>query len=53
MFYCLDEKILRKMLLEEDTIDWSSYFIIAGNFTRCVENIHYITSLKLAPHISI
>ncbi|XP_077439098.1 glycine N-acyltransferase-like protein 3 [Vanacampus margaritifer] len=30
MFYCLDEKILREMLLEEDTIDWSTYFIIGG-----------------------
>ncbi|XP_019726035.1 glycine N-acyltransferase-like protein 3 [Hippocampus comes] len=29
MFYCLDEKILREMLLEEDTVDWSSYFVIA------------------------
>ncbi|XP_061645447.1 glycine N-acyltransferase-like protein 3 [Phyllopteryx taeniolatus] len=29
-FYCLDEKILRKILLEEDTIDWSTYFTIGG-----------------------
>ncbi|XP_051935613.1 glycine N-acyltransferase-like protein 3 isoform X1 [Hippocampus zosterae] len=25
-FYCLDEQILRKMLLEEDVIDWSADF---------------------------
>ncbi|KAM9809906.1 glycine N-acyltransferase-like protein 3 [Syngnathus typhle] len=30
MFYTSDEKVLRKMLLEEDLIDWSNYVIIGG-----------------------
>ncbi|XP_019726039.1 glycine N-acyltransferase-like isoform X3 [Hippocampus comes] len=34
-FYCLDEKMLRKMLLEEDAIDWSADFTF-----ECFDNSH-------------
>ncbi|XP_073337871.1 glycine N-acyltransferase-like protein 3 [Pagrus major] len=29
-YYSMDEEILRKMLTEENAIDWSTYFLIAG-----------------------
>lgn len=31
-YYSMDEQILRKMLSEENAIDWSTYFLIAGEF---------------------
>ncbi|KAM4607987.1 glycine N-acyltransferase-like protein 3 [Polymixia lowei] len=29
-YYCMDEQVLQKMLAEENTIDWSTYFLIGG-----------------------
>lgn len=29
-YYCMDEQILRKMLTEENAVDWSTYFLIGG-----------------------
>ncbi|XP_059215937.1 uncharacterized protein LOC131993889 [Centropristis striata] len=29
-YHCTDEQILRKMLTEENAIDWSTYFLIGG-----------------------
>uniref|UniRef100_UPI0037E99830 glycine N-acyltransferase-like protein 3 n=1 Tax=Semicossyphus pulcher TaxID=241346 RepID=UPI0037E99830 len=29
-YYCMDEQVLRKMLTEENAIDWSTYFLIGG-----------------------
>ncbi|XP_074532157.1 glycine N-acyltransferase-like protein 3 [Halichoeres trimaculatus] len=29
-YFCMDEQILRKMLTEENAIDWSTYFLIGG-----------------------
>ena len=31
-YYSMDEEILRKMLTEENAIDWSTYFLIGGEF---------------------
>ena len=31
-YYSKDEEILRKMLTEENVIDWSTYFMIGGEF---------------------
>lgn len=31
-YYSTDEQILRKMLAEENSIDWSTYFKFGGEF---------------------
>lgn len=28
--YCTDENALRKMLVDADVVDWSTYFVIGG-----------------------
>lgn len=31
-YYCTDENALRKMLVDADVFDWSTYFLIGGQF---------------------
>lgn len=31
-YYCTDEDALRKMLDDADVIDWSTFFVIGGQF---------------------
>ncbi|XP_061816062.1 glycine N-acyltransferase-like protein 3 [Nerophis lumbriciformis] len=42
-FYCKDEQILKKMLLKDEVVDWSSYFIVGG-----IDSIHTLTLKEVA-----
>lgn len=58
-YYSMDEEILRKMLTEENAIDWSTYFLIGGELcalqTLTFSNLFYFelplsTSCRLILH---
>ncbi|XP_061692461.1 glycine N-acyltransferase-like [Syngnathoides biaculeatus] len=46
IFYSLDEKILRKMLLDEETIDWSTYFVVGGYDSSHAALLKEVSSLR-------
>lgn len=39
-YYSMDEQGLRRMLTEENAIDWSTYFLIGGEF-RALQRVLY------------
>ncbi|XP_077586577.1 glycine N-acyltransferase-like protein 3 isoform X1 [Stigmatopora nigra] len=46
MFYSLDETVLRRMLSQEDTIDWSSFFMIGGYDSSYTSMLAEVSSQK-------
>ncbi|XP_057704240.1 glycine N-acyltransferase-like protein 3 [Corythoichthys intestinalis] len=47
MFFSLDEQMLRKMLSEEDTIDWSTQFIIGGYDSSYTSMLKEVSSQRM------
>lgn len=42
-YYSTDEQSLRKVLMAENAIDWSTYFVIGGEF-RSVQTVLYFST---------